>query len=396
MIKPVKTSLWVILSAATLTVMAGSIIAPVLSQMGEGLGVDPSSARLLITTHGIMIAICSPLIGVLIDRVGVRKPFIVGLILYGLAGGSGLLINNYYLLIGSRVLLGISVAAIFTCITVIVLNLYQGMQRNKVMGWRGSSNSVGGIMWPLIGGALGILSWHLPFVVYLISWPIAIMAFFAIPETHGSMRQPIQNAMDNHESTTKIIKSVPILFLPYGFIFIGNILLYALVVFMPKLIGQFGITSSFFVGAFISISGLAAGITSLFYGKIKARLSYNAIVKIGLLLWSAGFIMISQAQFVWLISIAIIFFGTSMGIVIPSISLWVGELVPASFRGRMTSYITFFAYTGQFLSPIILSPGESSMGLDTLFLIIGTTCVFLLILSLVLLRRKSEPPVDVI
>ena len=39
---PTKVSLSVILSAATLTIMAGSIIAPVLNVMRDSLGVAPS------------------------------------------------------------------------------------------------------------------------------------------------------------------------------------------------------------------------------------------------------------------------------------------------------------------------------------------------------------------
>jgi MFS family permease len=387
MIKPGKTSLWVILSSATLTVMAGSVISPVLGQMGEGLGISPSAARLLITTHGIMIAICSPAIGLLIDKVGVRRPLILGLILYGLAGGSGLIIDDYYLLIFSRILLGIGVATIFTSITVVILNVYEGAQRNKVMGWRGSSNSAGGIIWPLVGGSLGVISWHLPFAAYLAGFPIAFLAFLSIPESQKGASSSVNKSADNQESTLNIFKSTPILFLPYGLIFVGNILLYANIVFMPRLVEQFGITSSFYVGTFISTVGLAGGTTSLFYGKIKARLSFNNIVITSLSLWTAGFILISQAPFSWVISIGVIFFGIGMGMVLPTISVWVGELVPASFRGRMTSYISMFSYTGQFLSPIILSPIESSFGLDTLFLAIGSTCAFLLVLCLVLLRR---------
>ena len=147
MVEHNKASLLVILASATTTVMAGSVIAPVLNLMTEGLGVDPNSARLIITTHGIIIAVCSPAVGFIIDRVGVKRPFILGLILYGLAGASGLLITNYWVLIASRVLLGIGVAAIFTSITVIIFNLYQGPIRNKVMGWRASSNSIGGTQW---------------------------------------------------------------------------------------------------------------------------------------------------------------------------------------------------------------------------------------------------------
>jgi len=387
MIKPGKTSLGVIFSSATLTVMAGAVISPVLGQMGEGLGISPGAARLLITTHGIMIAICSPAIGLLIDKVGVRRPLILGLILYGLAGGSGLIIDNYYLLIFSRILLGLGVATIFTSITVVILNIYEGAQRNRIMGWRGSSNSAGGILWPLVGGSLGIISWHLPFAVYLVAIPITILAFISIPESQKGSSSSTSESADNQESTLGIFKSTPILFLPYGLIFVGNILLYANIVFMPRLVEQFGITSSFYVGTFISTVGLSGGVTSLFYGKIKAILSFNKIVIASLSLWTAGFILISQAPFVWVISIGIVCFGIGMGMVLPTISVWVGELVPASFRGRMTSYISMFSYTGQFLSPIILSPIESSFGLDTLFLSIGSTCAFLLILCLVLLRR---------
>ena len=387
MVKPGKASLWVILASATLTVMAGSVISPVLNLMTEGLGVGAGSARIIITTHGIMIAICSPGIGLLIDRIGVRRPFILGLILYGLAGGSGLIIDDYWLLITSRILLGISVAAIFTSITVIILNLYTGDERNKVMGWRGGSNSIGGISYPLLGGFLGTFSWHLPFAAYLIGIPLAFLALITVPESQkGTVRQT-GSPISKQASTFRIIKNTPVLFIPYVLIFLGNILLYAFVVFLPKLVEQFGITNPFYVGIFISAVGFVGGTTSLMYGRIRARLSYRAIVLSALALWAAGFTIISQVFAIWVIFFSIALFGVGMGMVMPAVLVWVGELVPASFRGRMTSYITTFSYTGQFLSPIILNPIASSLGLYAPFLAVGATCALLFILFLVLLRR---------
>ena len=387
MVKPGKASLWVILASATLTVMAGSVISPVLNLMTEGLGVGAGSARIIITTHGIMIAICSPGIGLLIDRIGVRRPFILGLILYGLAGGSGLIIDDYWLLITSRILLGISVAAIFTSITVIILNLYTGDERNKVMGWRGGSNSIGGISYPLLGGFLGTFSWHLPFAAYLIGIPLAFLALITVPESQkGTVRQ-VGSPISKQDSIFRIIKNTPVLFIPYVLIFLGNILLYAFVVFLPKLVEQFGITNPFYVGIFISAVGFVGGTTSLMYGRIRARLSYRAIVLSALALWAAGFTIISQVFAIWVIFFSIALFGVGMGMVMPAVLVWVGELVPASFRGRMTSYITTFSYTGQFLSPIILNPIASSLGLYAPFLAVGATCALLFILFLVLLRR---------
>ena len=381
-----KASLWVILASATTTVMAGSIIAPVLNLMREGLGVDPGAARIIITTHGILIAIFSPAIGFIIDRVGVKRPFVLGLTLYGLAGASGLIITDYWLLILSRVLLGIGVAAVFTSITVIILNLYVGPIRNKVMGWRASSNSIGGVIWPLLGGFLGTFSWHLPFATYLIGLPLAFLVLLTIPETQKGAALLNSNSSSRQESVLRIFRDTPILFIIYGITFIGSVLLYAIVVFLPNLLEQFGITNTFYIGIFISITALAGGVTSLMYGRIRAKLSYKAIVLIALALWVAGFTAISQALSSWLIGLSIVLFGIGTGMIMPAVPVWAGELVPVSFRGRITSYIATFSYTGQFLSPIILNPVASSLGLNAVFLVAGGLCALLFVLFLVLLR----------
>jgi ACDE family multidrug resistance protein len=72
MIDSKKLYLVIILTSATLTIMAGSIIAPVLNVMRDGLGVSPSSVGLIITTHGLFMALFSPLMGSVIDKIGVR------------------------------------------------------------------------------------------------------------------------------------------------------------------------------------------------------------------------------------------------------------------------------------------------------------------------------------
>ena len=182
MIDSKKLYLIVILTSATLTIMAGSIIAPVLNVMRDGLGVAPSSVGLIITTHGLFMALFSPLMGSVIDKIGVRRPFIFSLICYGLAGGSGLLINSYWVLLVSRACLGIALSGIFVSINVLILNRYEGGDRDKVMGWRGSAQSFGGVIWPLIGGALGGLSWHFPFAIYMLAIPIGLLAMSVVPD----------------------------------------------------------------------------------------------------------------------------------------------------------------------------------------------------------------------
>lgn len=52
-----------LLFASTLAVMAGSAIAPVVELMRGDLGLDATAAGLILTMHGLAIAIISPLAG---------------------------------------------------------------------------------------------------------------------------------------------------------------------------------------------------------------------------------------------------------------------------------------------------------------------------------------------
>ena len=187
-----RPALAVILASATLTIMAGSVIAPVLNPMREGLGVARSSVGIIITTHGLFMALFSPLMGSLIDRTGARGTFVISLIAYGLAGGSGLLIDSFWVLLVSRAFLGIALAGVFTAINVLILDMFEGPERNRVMGWRGSAQSLGGVIWPVLGGALGGASWHLPFAVYTLAIPIGVMAAVTIPGlSHGQCQSKL-------------------------------------------------------------------------------------------------------------------------------------------------------------------------------------------------------------
>ena len=361
-----KFSLGVIFASATLTIMAGSIIAPVLNLMRNGLGVAPSSVGLIITTHGLFMALFSPLMGSIIDRRGARRPYIAALLCYGLAGGSGLLINSFWVLLVSRACLGIALAGIFAGINVLILNMCDGIERDRVMGWRGSAQSFGGVIWPLIGGALGAISWRFPFAVYMLAIPIGLFAIAAVPEPVIQHRTGPQSS--GGTSVLTVFRGNPVLFIIYGLIFFGNLLLYSIVIFLPQLLESFGISSTFRIGLFITAMTASAGVTAFIYGKIRSRFSYRVIVTIAVALWAAAFTTISQAPGSRIIAIAVALFGVSQGLMMPTVMVWVGDVVPPSFRGRFSSYLGTFGFIGQFLSPILFAPIFMLSGLKGVFL----------------------------
>lgn len=369
--------------------MAGSIIAPILNLMRDSLEVAPSSVGLIITTHGLFMALFSPLMGSIIDRRGVKRLYIAALFLYGIAGGSGLLIDSYWVLLISRACLGIGLAGVFTAINVLILNMFDGIERDKVMGWRGSAQSFGGIIWPLVGGALGAISWRLPFAVYMVAVPIGLLAVTAVPEPTAHPRS--KPGLPEGASVWTIFRKRPILFIIYGLLFFGSLLLYSIVVFLPQLLERFGISSTFRIGLFITAMTASAGVTAFVYGKIRSRLSYERIVVMVATLWTVAFFIISQVTASWAIAIGMAVFGVSQGLMMPTVMVWIGDTVPPSFRGRFSSYLGTFGFIGQFLSPIVFAPVFVQFGFRGVFTAgAGTGVVWLVLLSAVIAKSWTK------
>ncbi|MGB9438349.1 MAG: MFS transporter [Desulfobacterales bacterium] len=265
----------------------------------------------------------------------------------------------------------------------LILNNYEGGDRDRVMGWRGSAQSFGGVIWPLIGGALGGFSWHFPFAIYMLAIPIGLLAMRVVPEP--ALHHLTGPASDNGTTVFKLLKQNPILLLIiYGLMFFANVLLYVIVIFLPQLLETFGISSTFRIGMFLTAMTGSAGVTAFIYGKIRSRFSYPTIALTAVAIWSVAFTIISQASDIRVIAVSIALFGVSQGLILPTIMVWIGDIVPSSFRGRFSSYLGTFGFIGQFLSPILFAPILIMVGLKGVFVVgagIGASWFFLCLLG---------------
>ena len=375
----------VILAASTISVMAGTTVSPIINKMRIALGVSSIAASFIITTHSLFVAFFSPVVGHVIDRIGTRKPLIFGLFLYAAAGGSGLLISSYWPLLGSRAFMGIAVALVFVAITVIITDLFQGADRAQMMGRRVGATNIGGVIWPLLGGFLGAYSWHLPFAIYLIGLPLGLLVFMTLPETHHkAMRSGTGKG-----SILGVFKSVPQLIIVYGLVLLTTMVLFTIVVFLPQLLSESGITDPMTIGLFISVLTLATGTTAFAYGKIKADLPYRYIVRSALAMWTIAMAIVALTSSELIIAAAVAVTGIGLGIMLPALLVWVGDISPPAFSGRTISLMGTFAYLGQFLTPALLGPIEPIVGFRGIFLTMGFLSVFVL-LFLTLRHERRE------
>ncbi len=391
-----RLTLAVLLTAATLTIMAGAVISPVIAVITTALDIRGTVAGFIITTHALFIALFSPLFGRAIEAYGPKRPFAIGLVAFGFAGGAGLVLDSFWALIISRALLGIALAAFYSALTVLILDLYAEDERNRIMGYRASANSIGGITWPLVGGLLGSLSWHYAFSAYLIGIPLGVLAIVAIPKSQSWHRTAADTAHPHHRGEASAaalwpaLRARPLILQLYTLMFATNLFLYAIVVFAPQRLAALGVTLPFTISLFITAMTAAAGVTAFIYGWLKRRAAYATIILAALAIWSVGYGSMALLDSVTAIVVGVVCFGAGQGVVMPTIMLWVGELAPGSHRARITSLIGTAGFLGQFLTPLLFAPVVAQYGIPAVYLTIALCCMAALALTLLQFRKRTH------
>ncbi|MXR50317.1 MFS transporter [Halovenus sp. WSH3] len=373
-----RLTLWVLLASATLTVMAGAILGPVVPSIQSNLSVSESLAGLIITTHGALIVLASPVAGAIIDRIGPRRPYVFGLLLYGVGGGAGLFIDSFIPLLLSRAVLGVGVAFVYTGLTVLIYSIYAGQRMDRALGLRSSANSVGAVVWPLLGGALGALTWQAPFGVYLLAVPLGVLAVLTVPEPARPGRD---DDSDDGSAVLAVFRRRPAVLSVYLLYFGTNALLYSIVVFYPQLLNGLGVTSSVGISLYLSANGLAGGLSAAGYDRLVARTSRRRLVGTAFLLWTVGFTSAAVATSALLALPGVLAFGLGQGLVFPSAFSWIEALAPPDKQGQLSSYLASAGYTGQFLSPVLFGPVVPAFGIRGVF---GAAAVVTLVSALAL------------
>jgi len=412
-----RATLWVILASATLTVMAGAILGPIVPSIQSNLGVSESLAGLIITTHGALIVVSSPVAGWIVDRVGPRWPFVGGLFLYGVGGGAGVAVDSFGPLLVSRAVLGVGVAFVYTGVTVLIYKLYRGARMDRALGLRSSANSVGAVVWPLLGGALGAVSWQAPFAVYLVAVPLGLVAAVTVPEIARGSRDTGDrgdgsdggdgdgsdgdgndggNGSDGDGSNgddgdgptgrragaagrlragltdiVAVVRARPGLLGVYLLYFGTNALLYAIIVFYPQLLATLGLGASTTISLYLAANGAAGGISAALYDRLVTRVSRRGLVGAALALWVVAFATATLATSAANRGPGGRRVRTGTGTRLSCLVCVDRSARARRPQGQFSSYLASAGYTGQFVSPVLFGPLVPAFGVRGVFAAAG-------------------------
>ena len=356
-----------------MTVMSGTAVVAAMPKISDHFQEVPNAellVRLFLTTPFLFTAITAPLAGYVVDRLGRKLMLISALIVFGIAGTSGLYLNSLFVLIIGRALLGISIGCILTTCIALTADYYEREKRQRMMGIQTSFMGFGAVVFLSLGGILGDYHWRAPFISYAI-------AVIILPACIFFLNEPQRIKKKDTQKTGIEEGSIPyaIIALIYSFNFIHISAFYLVPVLIPFFLQDLSFISSTHIGLILAGMNLLSACISLSYGRIKTHFSFLEIVFISFLFLGIGFIILYFSDSIKIAIFGLFIASLGLGWFWPNANLWVNTVTPFQYRGRAIGGLATCTYLGMFFTPIIAQPFTTRYGIAATFGIIGVLIV---------------------
>ncbi|MDJ0705559.1 MAG: MFS transporter [Leptolyngbyaceae cyanobacterium MO_188.B28] len=361
--------LLVLLAAGGLNAVTGTIVSPVFPEVVEQFQIDPRWAGLLVSTHTLTIALFSPLLGILADRVGKLKVLTPSLILYAVFGASGALMQGFGSMLAARALVGAASGGIAAASIGMVSGMYEGEARSRVMGYATSALATASIIFPLLGGWAGSFHWRFAFCLYGLGLPVALAVVLFLREENRKRTVTID--LSQSQKLRHQLRQPDILtfFLALG---LASAVFYVVIVYAPLFFKAAIGAGPVINGAILASRAVGAAlISALGANRLAKRLGVTPSITLGFIVMALTLLTIPFLVQVPLILLTAFLFGIGFGIVMPNLYISLSERASADQRTGILAIGTGAASIGQFVSPILLGPIWKNAGVAVFYVAAG-------------------------
>lgn len=152
-----------------------ALVSPLLDTLTSPYTVSEAQIGLIITVFTAPSIVLIPIVGTLSDRVGRKPVLITGLFLFG-AGGTALTVTaDFRIVLGLRLLQGVGFAGLTPIIVSSLGDLYEANEEATAQGIRFAGSGLVLMTLPLLASILVTVAWNIPFLLYALAFPAAIL-----------------------------------------------------------------------------------------------------------------------------------------------------------------------------------------------------------------------------
>ncbi len=272
--------------AAFVIAVGFGLISPVLPQFARSFDVGVTAASVIVSAFAFFRLLFAPAGGSLVARLGERPVYITGLVIVALSTGASAFAQSYWQLLVFRSLGGIGSTMFTVSAMALLVRLAPPLIRGRVSSMYGSAFLIGGVIGPVIGGALGELGMRVPFVVYGVALLIAAALVAVMLRGTPLRADPTQGALPPMTVAEAVqdsaYRSAMVSAFANGWTNFG-VRVAILPLFAVAVVGE-----TWAAGVVLAAGAAATAVTLQFSGRVADTLGRRRPILVGLVLSAVG------------------------------------------------------------------------------------------------------------
>lgn len=373
-----------------------SMTTPALGEIAKAFpNVSPDMVKQIASLPNLMLIIFSLLPGQL-ERFMSRKAILyiaMGLMFCGILPA---FFGDMTFILFTRVVFGAGLGLMFPMASSIIQHLFDGKERDTMMGLKGATGAAAGVVFQTVGGILAFYNWRYCFLEFLIMIPVGILIFLKLPEPE--MKEVSSSTEDQGGGTGKrrgSVKPMTIVISAANVLF--NIVMFSFMTNTAMVLLSEKAGNAVQAGLLFSCFTLATFFAGLAYGPITSRMLKRYTVVGAVVLIGLAFVILLNANGYTQYLAGAAVFGIGFGTYNPEVIIRVMSTVRKSAASIAIGIYIACQGVGQFLSPIILAVLIKVLGLTgskaaweiaAYTLLVGAVILFIIIT--INTRRKEE------
>lgn len=256
-----------------------------------------ATCSMIMTVSALALAIISIAAGAL-TKIGKKRLLLIGSALFTIGGCAGVLINNIYYIIATRLVEGLGAGLVLTISMMLIPSLFEDQgEVDKLMGMNGVMTSIFAMLIGFTSGYLALANWKLPFAYYLVGIVILLLQIKYVPA--DSTQSQEEAAPASHISRSGVIHAVD------TFIY-GTVTTFFFVC-ISGVVMELGIGNSAAAGTITTFDTIGSMLIGFAFAQIFGKLKGYTPAALYFLMAIGAFLMLQSSTLVFACAASFIF-----------------------------------------------------------------------------------------